>query len=309
MGRDAGGGHGVVDGGDLERLIQGRVLYHEPLAKYTSWRMGGPADIVVFPASRDDVRQALIFATRAGLPVVVLGGGSNTLVRDGGIRGLVLVLDGTFLELGAEGTHVRAGAGVRLSRLVAFCSKAGLTGVECLAGVPGTVGGAIRGNAGAFGGSIADRLERVWCIVSKGEEVIFERNEIEFTYRRSSIPADAVVVAGAFALRREDPAAIRRVVSDHLIRRNRSQPVEWRSAGSVFKNPSGDFAGRLIEQVGLKGARVGEAMVSPKHGNFIVNLGGATAQDVLELIEFVRARVRVETAVELELEVQVVGEA
>lgn len=292
----------------LERQIRGRVLYGEPLGKHTSFGIGGPADIMIFPEGVDDVRAALAFCRLAGLSYLVLGGGSNLLVRDGGFRGMVLHLDAAFQQLAAEGTRVRAGAGVRLSRLVAFCSKQALTGVECLAGIPGTVGGAVKGNAGAAGGSIADHLAAVELVMPEGNPQAFSRDLLEFSYRRSSLPEGCVILEATFDLEQGDPVRIRRQVSENLLERNRRQPVEWRSAGSIFKNPPGDYAGRLVEKVNLKGIRYGDACISSKHGNFIINLGKATAMDVLALVDVIKRRVREEMNVELELEVRVVGE-
>lgn len=292
----------------LERQISGRVLYGEPLAQYTSFGIGGPADAMVIPDAVDDVRATLEFCRTAAVPYLVLGGGSNLLVRDGGFRGVVLCLDGFLSQLSVEDRRVWAGAGVRLSRLVAFCSKLALSGVESLAGIPGTVGGAVRGNAGAFGGSIADHLVEIRLLTREGNEEVLSKHQVEFSYRRSSLPEGCVVLQAAFDLTPGDTAQIRRRVSENLVQRNRGQPVEWRSAGSVFKNPPGEYAGRLVEKAGLKGTRIGDACISPKHGNFIINLGGATAADVLALIDLMRHRVREEMHVELELEVRVVGE-
>jgi UDP-N-acetylmuramate dehydrogenase len=292
----------------LGRQICGRVRYGEPLAKHTSFGIGGPADVLVVPQGVTDVVAVLGICRDAGLPYLVLGGGSNLLVRDGGFRGVVLYCDGVFTELTAEGTRVRAGAGVRLSRLVAYCSKLALSGVESLAGIPGTVGGAVKGNAGAFGGAIADHLVAVRMVTHEGTEEAMVRDRLQFAYRRSSLPEGCVVLEATFDLTPGDPVEIRRRVSGNLLQRNRSQPVEWRSAGSVFKNPPGDYAGRLVEKAGLKGIRIGGACISPKHGNFIINLGGATAADVLTLVELMQRRVQDEMGVELELEVRVVGE-
>ncbi|MFQ5961310.1 MAG: UDP-N-acetylmuramate dehydrogenase [Candidatus Methylomirabilales bacterium] len=292
----------------LERAIRGRVLYGEPLAHYTSFGIGGPADVMVIPEGVEDVGVALEVCRTEGIPYLLLGGGSNVLVRDGGFRGVVLRLDGVFAQLTVEGRRVWAGAGVRLSRLVAFCSKLALSGVESLAGIPGTVGGAVKGNAGAFGGSIADHLAEVRLLTRDGDQQTFSRDRLEFSYRHTALLEGTVVVEAAFDLEPGDPVQIRRRVSENLLQRNRGQPVEWRSAGSVFKNPPGDYAGRLVEKAGLKGTRIGGACISPKHGNFIINLGGATAGDVLALIDLMRHRVREEMHVELELEVQVVGE-
>lgn len=294
--------------GALEQQIRGRVRYGEPLDKHTAFGIGGPADIMVFPEGLEDVQATLTFCRSAQVPYLVLGGGSNLLVRDGGFRGVVLHMAGVFPQLACEEMRIRAGAGVRLSRLVAFCSRQGLAGMECLAGIPGTVGGAVKGNAGAAGGCIADHLVEVRLLLPEGDEHIFSRDQLEFSYRRSSLPAGCVVVEANFDLERGDPVEIRRRVSENLLERNRRQPVEWRSAGSIFKNPPGDYAGRLVEKVKLKGTRVGDACLSPKHGNFIINLGRATAVDVLALIRVVQRRVHEDTGVELELEVQAVGE-
>jgi len=292
----------------LERQIRGRVLYGEPLHKHTSFGIGGPADIMVFPDGVEDVQAALAFCRHAGIPYLVLGGGSNLLVRDGGFRGMILHLDAAFQQLAAIGTRVTAGAGVRLSRLVAYCSKHALTGVECLAGIPGTVGGAVKGNAGATGGSVADYLAIVELVMPEGNRQAVPREMMEFSYRRSSVPEGCVILEAVFDLEHGDALQIRRRVSENLLERNRRQPVEWRSAGSIFKNPPGDYAGRLVEKVQLKGVRLGDACISPKHGNFIINLGKATAVDVLALVDLMRRRVREEMNVALELEVRVVGE-
>jgi len=287
--------------------MRGQVLADAPLAPYTSFRIGGPATLVVIPADRDDLKAALAVARREGLPVHVLGGGSNTLVRDGGFRGVAIHL-GAFQTLERRGDCVAAGAGVRTGRLLAFCCRQGLSGLEILSGVPGTVGGAVWGNAGAWGGAAADVVATVDLVTAAGEDCVMSREDIPFRYRASGLPAGSVVVEAAFALTPGDPAEIRRRISHCLVRRNSSQPVESRSAGSIFKNPPGDYAGRLVEQVGLKGTRVGNAMISAKHGNYIVNLGGARAAEVLRLVTLAQERVRDAAGVELELEIKVVGE-
>ena len=292
---------------ELRERVRGTVLAHEPMARHTSLHIGGPADLFVMPEDGEDLKTVLAFAGRAGLPVHVCGGGSNTLVRDGGIRGIVLHLN-AFQRLSREGTEVSAGAGVRVSRLLAFCSRVGLTGLEMLSGVPGTVGGAVWGNAGAWGGAAADRLTRVRLVTRDGEELTLAREAIAFDYRQSGLPRGSVVTEAAFALDPGDPAAIRQQISRWLVQRNARQPVEFRSAGSIFKNPPGDYAGRLVDLAGLKGTRVGGAKVSEKHGNFFVNLGGARAADVLTLVGMAQARVKALTGIGLELEVRVVGE-
>lgn len=292
---------------ELRARLRGAVLSQEPMARHTSFRIGGPADLVVVAEDAEDLKAALHFARGSGLPVHVLGGGSNTLVRDGGVRGMVILTE-KLQELRREGGEVTAGGGVRISRLLAFCSRQGLAGLEFLSGVPGTVGGAVWGNAGAWGGEVADRLARVHLVTAEGEDLLLARGAIPFAYRSSGLPAGAVIVRATFALAPGDPAAIRRRISRWLVQRNASQPVEFRSAGSIFKNPPGDHAGRLVDQAGVKGTRIGGAVISAKHGNFFVNLGGARAADVLALVNLARERVRATAGVELELEIRVVGE-
>ena len=292
---------------ELRATLRGKVLSHEPMVRHTSFKIGGPADLLVIPEDVKDLKAALAFARSKGLPSWVMGSGSNTLVRDGGIRGMV-ILPNAFQELTRVGNEVTAGAGARVSRLLAFCSKQGLTGLEILSGVPGTVGGAVWGNAGAWGGSTSDHLARVQVVTDEGEELTLEREAIPFRYRFSGLPKGSVIVQATFALAPGDPTAIRQQISRWLVQRNTTQPVEFRSAGSIFKNPPRDYAGRLVEAAGVKGTRIGGAKISEKHGNFFVNLGDARAADVLALVALARERVRATTGVDLELEIRVVGD-
>lgn len=294
--------------GVLEQALEGEVLYDEPMSRHTSYRIGGPADVMVCPRTVRGIQTALRVARKYGAPVFILGGGSNLLVRDGGLRGLVLNLYGSLKEIRAEGEAVTAGAGAKVTALVNFCARRGLAGLEPMAGVPGSVGGAVKGNAGAFGATISDHLAAVRVLELTGEERVLNREALRFAYRQSSLTEGEVLVSATFRLRRADAAALQQKVAQILAERKAKQPVEWRSAGSVFKNPPGEFAGRLIEGAGLKGTRVGDAMISPKHGNFFLNLGRATAKDVLALIALAQERVRERTGVSLELEVRVVGE-
>ena len=291
----------------LHGLMKGRVLTEEPLAPHTYFRIGGPAEVMVYPAGLEDVRAVLKVAQDEAIPVLILGSGSNMLVLDGGVRGLVMNLSQTFLELEVSGEQIRCGAGVRTSRLLALSAMRSLTGLEGLTGVPGTVGGAIKGNAGTSLGAIIDHLDWVRLVDRLGEERCLSREELSAGYRTCMLPTGSVIVEACFTLRRAEAAEIRGTISTLLVRRNLTQPVEVRSAGCIFKNPSGDFAGRLVEQAGLKGVRRGGAQISEKHGNFIVNLGGATAAEVFWLIERARAEVMVKAGVALELEIQIVG--
>ncbi len=292
---------------ELRGVLRGKVLTREPMARHTSFQVGGPADLLVVPEDLGDLKAALAFAKSGHLPVLVLGSGSNTLVRDAGIRGMV-ILPSAFQELTRDGVEVTAGAGVRVSRLLAYCSKQGLMGLEILSGIPGTVGGAVWGNAGAWGGSVADHLARVQVVTGDGEDLVLKRDAVPFAYRYSGLPKGSVVVGATFALEPGDPVGIRQQISRWLVRRNATQPVEFRSAGSIFKNPPGDYAGRLVEVAGVKGTRIGQAVISEKHGNFFVNLGGARAADVLALVQLARERVRETAGIDLELEIRVVGE-
>ena len=291
----------------LQKAMRGHVLVGAPLAEYTSFRIGGPAMFLAVPSDREDLKAALAFARSEGLTVYPLGGGSNTLVRDGGLRGMAIRLD-AFQSLERRGDTVVAGAGVRISRLLAFCCRQGLSGLEILSGVPGTVGGAVWGNAGAWGGQTADPLLEVEIVTACGDTQALPRTAIPFRYRASGLPVGSVVVEASFVLTPGDATAIRRRISGYLVRRNASQPTEFRSAGSIFKNPPGEYAGRLVEQAGLKGTRIGNAMISAKHGNYIVNLGGARAADVLALVRLAQERVRATAGIQLELEIKVVGD-
>ena len=305
----------------LERLlraaVRGRVLPAEPLAAHTSFRVGGPADLLFFPADREDLRAGLGLAAARGVPVLVMGRGTNLLVRDGGIRGLVVNLgdlnrvegDGAPPQA-AAGTPVEiaALAGTPLSRVINFAVGSGLSGLEWGAGIPGSVGGAIAMNAGAHGHSMGERVLWVDLIDASGAEERVPREQIVFAYRSALLPRPGFIVETglqlAAATEQQVLAETKRCLEEH----KRRLPFGWASAGSVFKNPPGDFAGRLIEAAGLKGARVGGAEVSAKHANVIVNLGQATAADILGLIDLVVEGVQRQHGVRLEPEVRVVGE-
>ncbi|MBI4536358.1 MAG: UDP-N-acetylmuramate dehydrogenase [candidate division NC10 bacterium] len=293
--------------GRLRRRLRGKVESHVPLARQTSFGVGGPARVVVSPADEADLLECLNLAASEGMPVLILGAGSNTLIRDGGFPGMVIRPD-AFRMLERQGERITAGAGVRISRLLAFGAKQGLSGLEILTGVPGTVGGAVWGNAGAWGGAVGDRVVTVRIVRAAEGTMELPRAAIPFRYRASGLPAGAVITRATFGLVPGEGGDVRRCISAYLVQRSRKQPVEYRSAGSIFKNPPGDYAGRLVEAAGLKGSRIGNAQISEKHGNFIVNLGGARAADILALVELAKRRVREAAGVELELEMQVVGE-
>ena len=292
----------------LRKLAPDRVLENAPMSRYTTFRVGGPADALFLPASVEELQEALAAAKAQGIPVCLIGNGSNLIVRDGGIRGLVIVLGEPFSELRVEGAQVWAQAGARLSAVAAAAQRAGLAGLEFASGIPGTLGGGCAMNAGAYGGELKDVL--VWAdVLLDGEVRRLSRDGMEMGYR-STMPLrrGAVVLSACFELRSDDPEAIQERMRDLANRRREKQPLNLPSAGSTFKRPEGHFAGALIEQCGLKGCTIGGAQVSQKHAGFIVNVGEATAADILNLIEHVQRVVRAQTGVHLETEVRVLGE-
>ncbi|MGQ9531175.1 MAG: UDP-N-acetylmuramate dehydrogenase [Desulfotomaculales bacterium] len=293
----------------LQKQLAGPVRFAEPMWRHTTWRIGGPAEIFVEPASLEDLRAAIHYARQQGLPLTVIGNGSNVLVRDEGIPGLVVRIGPRLGGVTVRDHSVTAGAGTSLNRLVEAVREAGLAGLEFLAGIPGTVGGAVAVNAGAHGLAVGDRLSRVTVVDRAGNCHVKGPEELELAYRSSNVGTRGwIVVAAEFGLRDGDPSSIRRAMEEYLRKRRQTQPLDLPSAGSVFRNPpEGPPAGRLVEMAGGKGLRVGGAMVSPVHANFMVNTGGATARDVLTLIERVRELVYRRFGVYLALEVQVLG--
>ena len=292
----------------LRKLAPDRVLENAPMSRYTTFRVGGLADALFLPASVEELQQALAAAKAQGIQVCLIGNGSNLIVRDGGIRGLVIVLGEPFSELRVEGAQVWAPAGARLSAVAAAAQRAGLAGLEFASGIPGTLGGGCAMNAGAYGGELKDVL--LWAeVLLDGEVRRLSRDEMEMGYR-STMPLrrGAIVLSACFELRRDDPEAIQERMRDLANRRREKQPLNLPSAGSTFKRPEGYFAGALIEQCGLKGCRIGGAQVSEKHAGFIVNVGEAAAADILQLIGHVQAVVQAQTGVHLETEVRVLGE-
>jgi len=298
---------------ELERVCPGRVSRGVPMSRLTTFRVGGPADALVTPASPEEVAAILRWTRRWQVPVVVMGAGSNILVRDGGIRGLVLRVGPPMdrWEARDQGETIRlvAQAGLPLRRLIREGVRRGWGGISFLVGIPGTLGGAVAMNAGTREGCVADLVEEVTCVSPDGEKVAWGHRELAFSYRRLDLPAGAVIVEAALRLPKGGQPDIRAGLRQRMLQRRQSQPLGLPSAGSVFRNPPGDFAGRIIDGLGLKGLRCGGARVSPRHANFIVNEGGANARDVLRLIREVRQRVAYETGIQLELEIRVVGEA
>jgi len=294
---------------ELKVEISGDVLVREPLANYTTWRIGGPADLLVMPAAIDDVRTVVRFSREQNLPLTVLGNGSNVLVLDKGIRGIVLRMASGLRQVIFAENRVVAEAGVLLPPLARMAAQRGLSGLEFAAGIPGSLGGAICSNAGAHGQSVSSLVESVTVMDALGNEAVLSPEEAGFSYRESLVPERGLIVLqAALALQpgaKEDIAAR---VRQNLVKRREGQPLNFPSAGSVFKNPPGDWAGRLIDAAGAKGWRVGDAQVSEKHANFIINLGEARAEEVLLLISKVRRQVAERFGMQLELEILPLGE-
>lgn len=280
---------------------------NEPMSGHTTFRIGGPADLFLVPGSLEALGVVCAVCSREGIPLTPLGCGSNLLVSDKGIRGAVVGLL-ALRGICVEGETLRCAAGEKLSAACIAARDAGLTGLEFAYGIPGTVGGAVYMNAGAYGGEIKDVAVSARHLEG-GERGEYAAAELRFGYRKSVYSGSArVIVETTFQLRRGETAAVGAAMEELMGRRKARQPLDWPSAGSVFKRPPGGFAGTLIDRCGLKGARVGGAMVSEKHAGFIVNAGGATCADVLSLIETVRGRVFEKTGVMLEQEIRLAGE-
>ena len=296
--------------------IRGEVRENEPMSGHTSFKIGGPADALVTPADRDDLVALLGEVRERNIPYAVLGGGTNLLVRDGGFRGVIISLkqlnaieaSREYRSLGGSFMVVRADAGVVLAKLMNFAGERGLTGLEFAAGIPGTVGGALCMNAGTAQGEIGDVVDSVTLLGPGGDLLVRHRDEMRFGYRTANVPAGHIVVDTKIILRHGDAGKIKAQVKELLEQRKERQPWGLPNAGSVFKNPMDEAAGKLIESAGLKGLTIGGAQVSDKHANFIVNLGNARAADVLALMDTIREKVLEMHRIRLEPEIKVIGE-
>lgn len=293
----------------LQTVIpQDRMLLNEPMKKHTTFAVGGPADVLVLPKSVKEMSLVMRAAKRLDLPVVVLGGGSNVLVRDGGIRGVVIQLNQMTKVLACNDTKILASAGLMLKDICQYALKQCLTGLEFACGIPGTLGGAVFMNAGAYGGEMSFVVSRARTVTGTGDVHTYEASDIGFAYRQSRFQkSQEFVVEAELRLRRGNYADIKACMDDLTKRRESKQPLEMHSAGSTFKRPPGYFAGTLIDQTGLKGFSHGDAEVSTKHAGFVVNRGHASAQDVLAVIHEVQRRVEAAHGVHLEPEVRIIG--
>lgn len=294
---------------DLKKMIQeGLLLLDEPLCKYTMTKLGGRADVLVIPGTMEETEAVVRYADEQKVPLLLLGNGSNMVVRDGGVRGIVLHL-AKLDTIRIEGTSVYAEAGALIIDVSKKAASKSLTGLEFACGIPGSIGGAMAMNAGAYGGEIKDIILQATVLTKKGERLVLSKEDLDLGYRKSIISSEGYFVLSAqFELSYGEQEAIDAKIADLTFQRESKQPLEYPSAGSVFKRPPGYFAGKLIQDCGLQGRGHGGAEVSTKHAGFIINKNNATASDYIQTIEMVREEVRKKFNVDLELEVKIVGE-
>ena len=290
-------------------IAKDSILIDEPMSRHTTFRVGGPADFFVTPKAKDEVRDVVRICKEAGMPYYIIGNGSNLLVSDAGYRGVIVQIYKEMNEVKVEGDLVKAQAGALLSGIAAKALGAELSGFEFASGIPGTIGGACVMNAGAYGGEMKDVLESVTVLTGEGKIIELGRNELELGYRTSVIAKKGYIVLGAvLKLERGDGEKIKTYMDELKEKRVTKQPLEYPSAGSTFKRPEGYFAGKLIEDAGLRGFQVGGAQVSEKHCGFVINRDHATAADIMELMRQVQIRVKENSGVDLEPEVKRLGD-
>ena len=293
---------------ELRERFGARLAVSRPLADLTSFRIGGPADLFVTVQTEDELMAAMAAARRISMPAFCLGAGTNLLISDRGMRGLVVKLGDGFTTISIDGLEVIAGGAAQFGMLVEIVVEHGLAGLEFGEGIPGTVGGGLVMNAGAFGGEMAKVVTLVHGVTVEGDARALTRDEVKFAYRRTDLPPRFVITRVDFELAPGDRETLRARVAELKAKRAARQPRDVPNAGSIFKNPPGNFAGRLLENAGLKGARLGGAAFSDQHANFIVNLGGARADEVRALMELARNKVKEIAGVWLEPEVKLVGD-
>lgn len=285
-----------------------KIKTNEPLSRYTYTKTGGPADYLAFPTTRQELKDLLLRARKQKMPVTTLGNSSNLIIKDGGIRGLVIMLP-EFNKIEVKKQQITAEAGAAIIAVTKAASKASLTGLEFAAGIPGSVGGAIFMNAGAYGGEIANVVNSIDEILPDGREVQISGSDLHFGYRHSIVQENhGIVVAATFNLEVGQQPQIQDKMDELNALRRSKQPLEYPSCGSVFKRPQGHFTGPLIIKAGLQGKSIGGAQVSNKHAGFIINTGNATATDYLQLIQLIQKTVKEKFAVQLETEVRIIGE-
>jgi UDP-N-acetylmuramate dehydrogenase len=294
----------------LIRLSGDKVVFNCPMAQYTTMGVGGASEALYKADELDELRLLIAFLNSEHIPYLIIGRGSNLLIKDNGFEGVAILLKGSLAGIerkDGDDLTVLAGAGLPLVDLITFCRNSGLGGLECFAGIPGTVGGAVIMNAGAFGNEFGSRVQTLEMITREGNLIQKDRAQLMFSYRRLEIEDGQVAVRARIILERESKEVVTGRIADYLKKRKIGQPMEYPSSGSVFKNPPSQYAGRLIEQAGLKGMRIGGAMISEKHANFIVNTGNASARNILDLIFLAQSKVKEQTGIELEPEIKIVG--
>lgn len=295
---------------ELRAVVRGIVKFNEPMSKHTTFGIGGPADYYVEPADADDLASVMAWVNKNRMPWFVFGDGANLLVADKGIRGVVIRMGKPFMNVKIDGEQVTAGSGMKLDRLVTMTVEAGLAGLENIAGIPGTVGGAIVMNAGTYRGEIGNVIELVRVVTDEGEQLELTPDKLDFKYRWSIFQADKskIITEAVLRLNPGDRTELIAIAENIRARRNVNLPTNGRSAGCMFKNPDGHSAGQLIDKAGLKGVSVGDAVVADKHANFILNVGNATAADVRALAEQVKEKVKEQFNIDLNYEVRIVGD-
>lgn len=295
---------------DLKNIVEPRrLLFDEPMSRHTTFAIGGPVDVLVNPQSTAEIQAVLSFCTREKLPCMVFGMGSNLLVRDKGIRGVAIKIGDCLTAVDIKGSDIMAQAGIGLSRLAYMAADHSLSGLEFAEGIPGSLGGAVAMNAGAYGGEMKNVLVSCTALDEKGQTQTFNREEMNLGYRSSIFQQRSVVIIEArLRLVKGEKEEIFAHMASLAGQRQAKQPLDMPSAGSTFRRPEGFYVGPLIEQLGLKGYSIGGAQVSVKHAGFVVNRGGATADDVLSLIAFIQEQARQKLGVELRPEIKVVGE-
>jgi UDP-N-acetylmuramate dehydrogenase len=289
-------------------LIKGRLLFDAPMKQFTSIKVGGPADSLFFPKDVGELKKIVQVAHRKCIPFFILGKGTNLVVKDKGFRGWVISLTQGMKKIQMEGDFVEAEAGLPLQRLVQFAVQRGLTGLEPFYGIPGTVGGGLAMNAGAWGAELKDVLFSITLMKEDGEVTERPRQRLKFSYRSSNLAPSWIILKGCFQLKKGKKEEILEQVKSYSEMRKKAQPLDYPSAGSIFKNPKEGPAGKWIEEAGLKGFRMGQAIISDRHANFIINLGKAKAEEVIHLMEWVERKIYEEKGISLEREVKVVGE-
>lgn len=290
------------------RKIADNVKTNEPMNKHTSFCIGGPAEIFVEAQNVAQLRELVKYTGAKGLPLLVIGKGTNLLVKDKGIQGIILKLDGDFNKIEFADEEIIAGAAVDLPVVASKSFARGLSGLEFAVGIPGSVGGAVISNAGAYDESIGGIIEKISIMDFNGKTHTLNKDKLKFEYRNSCLPVEGIILEARLKLQPGDKNDIIKKVQLCIEKRKKTQGINFPNAGCIFKNPPSGNAGKLIEETGLKGFQLGGAQVSVKHANYIVNLGGATAEDVLNLIEEIRTKIKDKFGTSLELEIKIAGE-